>query len=337
MATARWMGPRSRSNSCRTKLGHICSLLRTNCVPTAPGAGIAIRRPGRWSRKRSMIARTVLRRATPNRSRRDGRARRHEQQQAEQDGDRTQQDQARSRPLRRLKATSAKEHDTTKASCPNSEVKSLMHIWPICVRCAGLRDNVSVDFGYRLSASGGPHPCLSNNVSPKDMFSSGLLRAAVVSGVVSGLAAAALGGGVPKANATCIGFSGIDIGVGCTTQLGTIAAVLGPGTATARGFFTGAIAIGDAAALADGLATAVWAGGTGSDASADGTLSWAFAQGGGNSLGRRGVTQLCLQHLWRGQHRLGRRPFTGQGHKRRRQRQHGQHTRPVEHRHQSSG
>ena len=51
----------------------------------------------------------------------------------------------------------------------------------------------------------------------KDKLSNGLLRAAVVSGLTSGLAAAALGGAVPKANATCIGFSGINIGVGCTT------------------------------------------------------------------------------------------------------------------------
>ena len=40
----------------------------------------------------------------------------------------------------------------------------------------------------------------------KDKLASGLLRGAVVSGLVSGLAAASLGG-VPTADATCIGIS----------------------------------------------------------------------------------------------------------------------------------
>ena len=173
----------------------------------------------------------------------------------------------------------------------------------------------------------------------KDKFSSGLLRAAVVSGLASGLAAATLSGVVPKANATCIGFSGINIGVGCTTQLGTIAAVLGPGTATARGFFTGAITIGDGNALADGLATAAWAGGTGSDASADGTLSWAFAQGGGNNAqATGGLLNFAFSLFGEGNTASADGLDMGQGHEHRRHRQHGQHTRqPVEHRHQSSG
>ncbi len=83
------------------------------------------------------------------------------------------------------------------------------------------------------------------------------------------------------ASATCIGFSGFSIGDGCTTELGTIAFVLGDGTATATGFFTGAIAIGDSdAAVANGLATAAWAGGTGSEALARRASSTGpFAQG----------------------------------------------------------
>ncbi len=111
-------------------------------------------------------------------------------------------------------------------------------------------------------------------------FASGLLRGAAVAGLVSGLAAASLGGG-PTANATCIGFSGIDIGPTgqCTTELGTIAAVLGDGTATARGFFTGAISVGGGSALAEGIATAAWAGGEGSQAESAGILDWAVAQG----------------------------------------------------------
>ncbi len=116
----------------------------------------------------------------------------------------------------------------------------------------------------------------------QDKRVSGALRSGVASGLVAGLVATSLGA-AGAADATCVGFSGIDIGDGCTTQLGTIAAVLGPGTATALGFFTGAIAIGDSDATADGLATAAWAGGTGSGASTDGIANWAVAQGDGVS------------------------------------------------------
>ncbi len=48
-------------------------------------------------------------------------------------------------------------------------------------------------------------------------------------------------GGVPTANAWCIGISGINIGEGCTTELGTFALGIGDETtATAGGFLTGA-------------------------------------------------------------------------------------------------
>ena len=54
--------------------------------------------------------------------------------------------------------------------------------------------------------------------------------------LVSGLAAASLSG-VGTASATCIGLSGIDIGEGCTTSLGSFALGIGTGTvAIAKGF-----------------------------------------------------------------------------------------------------
>ena len=150
---------------------------------------------------------------------------------------------------------------------------------------------------------------MSKHQSVAKEFSSGLLRAAVVSGLASGLAAAALGGVVPKANATCIGFSGISIGVGCTTQLGTIAAVLGPGTATARGFFTGAIAIGDALPLRmaspppPGQVVRVrmrprTAPSAGPSRKVGGNVAQAT---GGLTHHTLGLPELCLQPLWRGQ------------------------------------
>ena len=75
----------------------------------------------------------------------------------------------------------------------------------------------------------------------RNKLKSGLLRGAVVAGLVSGVAAASLGG-VPKANATCVGISGINIGSGCDSTIGNFALVLGTGTATAHGLFTAAVA-----------------------------------------------------------------------------------------------
>ncbi len=49
-------------------------------------------------------------------------------------------------------------------------------------------------------------------------IASGLRRGAVASGLAAGLAAASLGG-VPTADATCIGISGINIGGGCDQHL----------------------------------------------------------------------------------------------------------------------
>ena len=61
----------------------------------------------------------------------------------------------------------------------------------------------------------------------KDKLASGLLRGAVVSGLVSGLAAASLGG-VRTASATCIGISGININIGdgggCISTFGQLRA-----------------------------------------------------------------------------------------------------------------
>lgn len=95
---------------------------------------------------------------------------------------------------------------------------------------------------------------LMRQVSSKSKVSNGILRAAMVSGVVSGVAAASLTGAGPV-NATCIGISGINIGNGCNSTLGTFALGLGPGTLAdaSGGFLNGAIAIGtNVAAFAEG-------------------------------------------------------------------------------------
>ena len=86
---------------------------------------------------------------------------------------------------------------------------------------------------------------LMRRVSAKDKIPNGLVRAALVSGVAVGLAAASLGG-VPNADATCIGISGINIGDGCHSTVGSFALVLGTGgTATTGGFLNAAIAVGN--------------------------------------------------------------------------------------------
>ena len=82
----------------------------------------------------------------------------------------------------------------------------------------------------------------------KGKLASGLLRGAVVSGVVSAMAAASLGG-VPKADATCIGVLRHQHqrwrGGHCSASLFGFALGLGPDTfATAGGFFNAAIAVG---------------------------------------------------------------------------------------------
>ena len=94
---------------------------------------------------------------------------------------------------------------------------------------------------------------LMRQVSSKKV-PNGILRAAMVSGVVSGVAAASLTGAGPV-QATCIGISGINIGSGCNSTLGTFALGLGPGTLAdaSGGFLNGAIAIGtNVAAFAEG-------------------------------------------------------------------------------------
>ena len=90
---------------------------------------------------------------------------------------------------------------------------------------------------------------LMRRVSAKDRIPNGLVRAALVAGVASGLAAASLGG-VPNADATCLGIFGISINDGsgghCSSSLFSFALGLGPGTsATARGNLNAAIAVGD--------------------------------------------------------------------------------------------
>jgi hypothetical protein len=91
---------------------------------------------------------------------------------------------------------------------------------------------------------------LMRRVSAKDKTPNGLLRGAAVAGLVSGLAAAALGG-IPTANATCLGIFGISINLGdgghCSSNLTAFSLGIGPNTfATANaGFFNAAIAIGN--------------------------------------------------------------------------------------------
>ena len=112
----------------------------------------------------------------------------------------------------------------------------------------------------------------------RDNLASGRLRGAVVTGLAAGLAAASLGA-VGTASATCIGLSGINIGEGCTTSLGSFALGLGDGTvATSEGFLNGAIATGtDTEAYAEGALNFVVAGGEGTYAQAIGTLNSAVA------------------------------------------------------------
>ncbi len=106
-----------------------------------------------------------------------------------------------------------------------------------------------------------------------------LAMAGLVGAVASGLAVAAMSTPAP-AHAWCVGVSGINIGGGCSSTLGNFALGLGPNAiAVSSGFITGAIAFGDATAASAGILTAAWAGGTGSQASTDGIVSWAMSQG----------------------------------------------------------
>ena len=83
----------------------------------------------------------------------------------------------------------------------------------------------------------------------KGKLASGLMRGAVVSGVTAAMAAASLGG-VPQADATCVGIFGISINDGsgghCSASFFSFALGLGPGTsATAEGQLNAAIAVGN--------------------------------------------------------------------------------------------
>ncbi len=105
------------------------------------------------------------------------------------------------------------------------------------------------------------------------------MRAAVTAGLAAGLAVASLGG-IGTASATCLSVSGIiNLGSGCTSTLGSFAIGIGPGTtASAEGFFNGAIATGsDTTAGVVGSLSAAYVGGTGSSATTIGTLNYANA------------------------------------------------------------
>ena len=119
-----------------------------------------------------------------------------------------------------------------------------------------------------------------------DKIPNGLLRTAAASGIAVGLATASLGG-IGTANGTCIGFSGINIGDGCLSTLGSFAIGLGPNTfAAAGGLFSFAIAngLGNAeteltTAASLGSFNLAYAGGPDTLAQANGNLGLAVVQG----------------------------------------------------------
>jgi hypothetical protein len=128
-----------------------------------------------------------------------------------------------------------------------------------------------------------------------------------VSGLVSGLAAASLGG-VPTASATCVGIFGINInlgdGGGCTSSLFGFALGLGPGTiARAQGFFVGAISVGLGntptdltAAAATGAFTLAYAGGANATTLTRGNLALAVGQG-SNTFTQAGGTPVDVGNV----------------------------------------
>jgi hypothetical protein len=84
-----------------------------------------------------------------------------------------------------------------------------------------------------------------------------------------------------SANASCVSFSGINVGSGCTSALFGVAAALGNGATADAGAFSGAFSIGTGAqAKAAGTATLAAAAGPGSLARVDGGfLNTALAAG----------------------------------------------------------
>src|SRR6478609_7886063 len=119
------------------------------------------------------------------------------------------------------------------------------------------------------------------DISKHSKLASRPLRGAAA-GLAAGLAAASLGG-MPNADATCLGIFGISINDGsgghCSSSLFGFALGLGPGTfATAEGLFTAAIATGtDTEASSAGTGTVAYAGGLASRAFTDGILNFAAA------------------------------------------------------------
>jgi hypothetical protein len=135
-------------------------------------------------------------------------------------------------------------------------------------------------------------------------FARALVRGTVAAGLMSGLAAVALGG-AGTANATCASISGIDLGIGtgCTSSPLSVAVSLGNGTANAQGFLSGAWAIGDSSyAKAQGFLTGAIANGIGNtspdaippqtDVRSEGAASLAY--GGGETVVVRTEGSLAL-------------------------------------------
>jgi hypothetical protein len=102
----------------------------------------------------------------------------------------------------------------------------------------------------------------------------GLLTLAVASGT---FAAAALGS-APAANASCVSAFGISIGGGCSTNLTSVAIVIGEGTADARGLFGSAFTLGNGTSA------------TGST----GALNFALAVGDSGAAGAGGLASMSV-------------------------------------------
>ncbi|WP_280826650.1 hypothetical protein [Mycobacterium sp. OTB74] len=109
-----------------------------------------------------------------------------------------------------------------------------------------------------------------------------ILRAAGIAGVTAGLVATSAFG-MGTANATCVSISGLTLGSGCTSTFGSIALVIGTGTADAAGL-TAAIATGtDTTADSTGFLSLAYAGGTSTTATTFGGLGIAIGVGTGVS------------------------------------------------------
>lgn len=125
------------------------------------------------------------------------------------------------------------------------------------------------------------------------------IKSTLVGALITGSLAATGFVSPASANASCLSFSGINVGSGCTSSLFGVAAALGNGATASAGAFSGAFSIGKGAeANSDGTATLALAAGPESWARIDGGFlnvavaaatagdfqKFTEAQAGGNSL-----------------------------------------------------